>query len=186
MRHLKITMSLLLGLSLVLFSACGGNNEEDSPVISQSDAVSGCGGFALTRTPSFDDYTGQYCDAEVLHWEYDELNQKLDIRDARILLNCCGDHGMDIAFEDGIYVVTETDAPEGGAGRCACLCVFDYDLSATGIPGGVIPLRLMRHVSDSGNIYQVWEGELDLAEGSGFVILDNSPEDVWCGEYDAI
>ena len=180
MRHFKITMSILLSLSLTIFAACGGNSEEAPLVIEQSDAVSDCGGFAVTRTPTFDDYPGEYCDAEVLHWEYDELNQKLDLRDARLLLNCCGDHTMDIAFEDGIYVVTEIDAPENGDGRCNCMCVFDYDLTATGIPGGVITLRLMRHVTDSGEIHQVWEGELDLAENSGFVILDDTAEDTWC------
>ena len=184
MRVIKITFSLLLSLSLVLFAACGGS--EENPAIDQTDAVSGCGGFPLTRAPLFGDYTGEYCDAEVLHWEYDETNQILDIRDARILLNCCGDHSMDVAFEDGVYLIDELDAPQNGDGRCHCMCVFDYDLSATGIPAGIITVRLMRHVTDSGDEFMVWEGELDLAEGSGFVILDDTPEDNWCGEIDAL
>ncbi len=181
MRTFKITMSILLSLSLVLFVDCGGTSEEEPPSITQTDAVSGCGGFPVTRAPVFDDYTGEYCDAEVLHWEYDETNQKLDIRDARILLNCCGEHSMDVAFDDGVYVVTETDAPEGAGARCDCMCVYDFDLTASGIPGGLITVRLMRHVTDSGDAYQVWEGELDLAESSGFVILDDTAEDMWCG-----
>ena len=180
MRVIKITLSLVLSLSLVLFVACGGNGEEEPPVITQADVVSGCGGFPVTRAPVFNDYTGEYCEAEVLHWEYDETNQKLDLRDSRILLNCCGDHGMDVVFEDGVYVVTETDAPEGGDGRCSCMCVFDFDLTASGIPGGLITFRLMRNVTDSGDEFMVWEGELDLAEGSGFVILDDTAEDMWC------
>ncbi len=122
MRHFKITMSILLSLSLTIFAACGGNSKEDPLIIKQSDAVNDCGGFAVTRTPTFDDYPGAYCDAEVLHWEYDALNQKLDIRDA----------------------------------------------------------RLVRHVTDSGGLHQVWEGELDLAEDSGFVILNDTVEDTWC------
>ena len=82
-----------------------------------------------------------------------------------------------------MYVVAETDAPTSGGGRCDCLCVFDFALTASDIPVGRIPLRLTRHVTDEGGAPSVvWEGEIDLGAGSGSVVLDTTDAGMWCGE----
>ncbi len=56
-------------------------------------------------------------------------------------------------------------------------------LTAQGIEAGVIDLRVTRTISDwpeqSG---QKWQGQLDLAQGAGDVIIDSTPVVMGCGE----
>ncbi|MFC1654980.1 hypothetical protein ACFL2F_04155, partial [Myxococcota bacterium] len=148
----------------------------------QEDDVSACGGFAANGGSIFID-PPEYCSAEVLHWLYEPGTQTLKLADARVLLNCCGDHSMTMELQAGVYVFTEWDAPEGGWGRCGCMCVFDYTIQVTGIPQEVINIRIDRDVSDwpeaTGTVYTT---QLDLTLGSGFEIIDDEPVDIWCGE----
>jgi hypothetical protein len=150
----------------------------------QEDKVSDCGGFEAAGESLFDDSKDKrsdYCDAEVLHWLYDEATQRLKLADARVLLNCCGDHSMTVEEVDGVYVFTETDAPEGGWGRCLCMCVYDFVIKVDNIPPGTISIRIDRVVTDrpegSGLVY---EGELDLTLGSGSEVIDDTDVADWC------
>jgi len=63
------------------------------------------------------------------------------------------------------------------------MCVFDYVIEVQGVDEEVIDVRIERDVTDwpegSG---LVWEGQLDLTQGSGQVIIDDTPEDMWCTE----
>lgn len=149
----------------------------------QEDRISGCGGFE-TGGGSLFDAPADYCAAEVLHWLYEPATQTLKIADARILLNCCGDHSMSMERDGGVYVFTEMDAPEGGWGRCACMCVFDYTVTVRGIPEELITFRIDRDVTDDQDPKAtVFENQLDLTLGSGFLIIDETDVGPWCGEY---
>jgi len=175
---MKTAMKLVVLLSLTALVGCGGGEGHPGQLEQQAE-VSGCGGFggggALRDVPA------GYCDAEVLRWQYDPGTQTLALTDARVMLNCCGEHGASLALEDGVYVLRETDEPEAGGVRCACMCAFDFALEAQGIPAGEIALRLELLVSDwpegSGT---VWQGSLDLSQGGGEIVLDAEPAPM-CG-----
>ncbi len=150
----------------------------------QADRISGCGGFQAEGSPLFGNPdASDYCAAEMLHWNYDGQTQTLKLADARILLNCCGDHSFVVEEQDGVYVFTQTDAPEGGWGRCACMCVFDFTIEVQGVPAGTIPIRINREVTDwpegSGLVI---EADLDLTQGSGSILIDETDVGPWCEE----
>lgn len=175
-----------LAAATLLASACttsvADDPSETASAITQQATVSDCGGFARTTDASGSGDAPAYCDAEVLHWSYDRSTEKLSLTDSRIELNCCGLHDMTIERDGDVYVVTETDAPEmfdGMTARCGCMCVFDFGLAAEGIAEEVIQLRLIRHVTDSGAPTVVFEGSIDLGQGSGFEIVDEVPS-MWC------
>ncbi len=120
----------------------------------------------------------------MLHWAYRAETETLTLADARVLLNCCGEHAMTIDLLEGVYVVTETDDPEMtemGPARCGCMCVFDFTLQAAGIPQETIQVQLVREVSDWEEASDlIWEGELDLGQGTGAIVIDETYEE-WCG-----
>ncbi len=148
----------------------------------QDDKVSACGGFESSGGSLFGDPL-PYCAAEVLHWRYQAAGQTLKLADARVLLNCCGDHSLSVEFKDGVYLFTETDAPEDGWGRCSCMCVFDFTVEVEGIAAGIIQAKIVRVVTDDpGWSKDVWEGLIDLSDGSGQVVIDDSSVDPWCTE----
>jgi hypothetical protein len=178
MTILTVACFLVAGFAL----GCGGYSSDPGSITSQVDDNSDCGGFAELRDALYDAGPA-YCDAQVLHWAYDAAAGKLSLADTRVLLNCCGDHSMTIAEQDGLYVVTERDAPEFEDARCACMCVFDFTLEATGVPEAVIPLQIILDVTDSQDGPRVtFEGELDLTQGSGSIVIDDTDADMWCTE----
>ncbi len=158
-------------------TGCGAGPEET--VLPSETFMSDCGGF-LEATDGAGDPPA-YCDAEVLHWTYDSTTGSLELLDTRIELNCCGDHDMSISLVGDVYVVTETDAPESAGGRCFCTCVFDFGLAAQNVPEQTINLRLIRHVTDEGDSSVVFDGTIDLTQGSGWEIIDDTPA-MFCGE----
>lgn len=154
--------------------------------LAQDDRVSECGGFepvgqALTADEA------AYCDAEVLRWRYDSSFEKLVLTNTRVPLNCCGEHSMTVHQEGETYVVTERDAPEQigllpveGA-RCGCMCVFDYEVTVRGVPEGTIEVKLVRDVTDDeGGPETVWQGTIDLGQGQGGIVVDESDAEPWC------
>ncbi len=144
----------------------------------QTALVSGCGGFAA---PAGDKAEGDdYCAAETLDWTYDAASQTLVLTNARVSLNCCGAHDMTAEWQAGVYVVTETDQPDGEQGRCRCMCVFDYSITLVGVPAGVMSLLVKRAVyEEEGGPYDVWQGDVDLGSGSGSIVIDGDAID-WC------
>ncbi len=184
LRSIGIPAGLIIALVAL---GCGGFSSGPG-IDDQQYAVSECDGFG-----TLEDYLhtppppADYCAAEVLHWEYQAGTETLRLADARVLLNCCGEHSMTIDVVEDVYVVTETDDPEMtdmGPSRCSCMCVFDFTLEAAGIPQGTIQVRLVREISDweeaSGLI---WEGELDLGQGNGAIVIDETYVE-WCGMGD--
>jgi len=177
----RITTTIITGLALFgLVLGCG--NYTDTPVLEQQYSISDCGGFAKAGSPLLVP-EADYCAAEVLHWAYDAQTQTLKLADARALLNCCGDHSFTVEEQNGVYVFTETDAPEGGWGRCSCMCVFDFVIEVQGIPAGTTTIRIDRDVTDwpegSGLVF---EGDLDLTQGSGSITIDETDVGPWCEE----
>jgi hypothetical protein len=139
----------------------------------QRDLISECGGFEAGGQPTMD-VLPDYCAAEVLHWMYEEYTMTLKLADTRIQLNCCGEHSMEVVYDAGVYVVTETDAPDNGS-RCKCSCVFDFTVTAYGVYPGTIRIKIKRVVTDQQPKSKlVYEGELDLSAGSGFAVIDES------------
>jgi hypothetical protein len=127
----------------------------------------------------------EYCEAEVLAWSYDEATESLTLLDKRLELNCCGERSWIIEQQGDGYVATQTDAPENVGGepaRCGCMCVFDFTLVADPIPAGPIDLTIVREVTDDNEgASTVFDGTLDLTEGSGEIVVDDSPA-TFCGD----
>lgn len=175
-------------LMAMVASACGNftaNPEEDiddtalHPLTYQA-ALSDCGGLDVTVEIS------EYCNAEILSWDYDPATKVFVFSDNRILLNCCGEHDMSIELEDGVYTITEYDSPLIIPGqeesRCNCMCSFDYEIEVQNMPAEEIQVRLLRDVSDSDqwNNTLVWEGTLDLTDESGDIVIDDEPIHYGC------
>jgi hypothetical protein len=182
------TLTACFAILTLLVSGCleteepnpGGNSEtiEFHPIMSD------CGGFDREASDDLDDSAG-YCDAELLNWRYDAERSVLELTDSRVLLNCCGVHSMDARLVDGVFVVTEYDAAED-AGRCDCMCVFDYSIAVHEVPNANVPVVLQRHVTDSSDAPMViWEGTLDVTAGEGVVTVDDTDVGVWCEEEPA-
>jgi hypothetical protein len=197
MRSIRWSLALALALGV---AACGDDdgqasnntnenqnaNQNQNTQLNQTAELSECGGFfdgTQQKSPLGDPET--YCDAELLLWSYDAGTRTVSFANNRATLNCCGDHAMVVTVEDGTFVLTETDAPEGGTGRCDCLCVFDYTVAVDPVEEGEIPVRLVRNVTDGEGPVTLWEGTIDLADGSGSVTLDAS-ETVWCNPPQAL
>ena len=164
-------------------AGAAGQAGSGSALTSQNSVVSDCGGFeAGNRGPV------GYCDAEKLMWAYDASTGTLSLLDARVMLNCCGEHSFDVYYDatTGKYEGWEIDAPEmigTEPSRCNCSCVFDFRTEIVDVQSSTIELVLMRHETDQGAAQQVWSGTLELTAGSGEVILDDQPMDYGCGEY---
>ncbi len=174
-------LSTIAIATLIAAAGCRAEEpSEGSPFAAQHQAVSECGGFGPVEDY---DSGGDYCAAEVLSWRYDAEAGTLDLSDERVLLNCCGDHSVEAAADGDLVVVTETDAPESGAGRCDCLCVFDFALTLEGVEAGPLALRIVRDVTDEGGPATVWEGTLDLGAGEGSVVLSDEDVGMWCGSF---
>lgn len=172
MKRLKAGFSLLLVFFAAIYLTSCGQGDSNSP--NQSDLISECGGFEAGGTAVLDTLP-DYCDAEVLHWMYEAGTGTLKLADTRIHLNCCGEHSMKVVYSDGVYVVTETDRPVDGDARCLCSCVFDFAVTVYDVPPGTTRIKILRIVTDQNPRQElVYEGELDLLEGSGFVVVDES------------
>jgi hypothetical protein len=184
------TLRCTLTSTLVALCMAGcGNFVSENPHDGTFDSyLSECDGFASqtqaleTPPPTLDRGDDLYCDAERLYWEYDAGAQQLVLFNTRAMLNCCGEHDLDVALVDGTYTVTETDDPES-MGRCHCTCPFDFLADITNVQRGTIQLVLQREVTDwpdgSGVILDT---ELDLTPGSGVIVIDDRDETGMCTE----
>jgi hypothetical protein len=189
---MKKSTRLLAAVATLLIVGCGdveGGNEVDG--ISQKALVSDCGGFLVKRSalkvPSALN-ADDYCDAEVLKWQYDSAAGTLTITNDRVLLNCCGEHGIKIEQQaDGTYLITETDDPEklddGSTSRCLCSCVYDFKIEAQAIPNESISVRVVRDIAEESALIEVWEGSLNLPEEpTGSITVNEDDASIWCDE----
>ena len=181
-------VSSLVFLALAI-AACEGSTETANtpapPDYEISPLISECGGFVAAgngaKIPQSDPAT--YCGAERLLWNYDATTKTLGLMNARITLNCCGDHSLQVAKDGETLVFTEVDAPQAATGgtRCKCNCVFDYAADISTVEGPMASLRIVRNITDADPATQtVWEGTLDLSAGEGEVIINTANADPWC------
>jgi len=59
------------------------------------------------------------------------------------------------------------------------MCKFDYEYVLSNIEQGNVSIRIMRS-EESNVLYQRWEGTLDLTQGSGSALIDDSRLDEAC------
>lgn len=170
----------------VIATTCG-DFAIDPSTLNTSALISDCYGLDASQKNIElgipDDDT--YCDAEILHWSFDSSTGRLILLDARILLNCCGEHDMYAEqLDDGTYLITETDGPmkigDGSYDRCLCTCVFDYRLYIEDIDADRISIKVVRDIEEEEEIIEVFEGELDLTEESGSFVIDNTDVGEFC------
>lgn len=136
--------------------------------------VSDCGGFAAGTKGAVD-----YCAQGVLEWRRE--GDVLVVTERRVLLNCCGDRAATVTREGDTWVLAETDAPEGGDGRCRCMCVFDFEVTVPAFPDGVAPFRIVRWITDSGDgPVTTWEGDLIVGDTPGAIMVDPEPVGYGC------
>lgn len=150
--------------------------QEIAPISTQT---SDCGGFphwtTLESPVTQSDPDDSYCDAEVLHWQFDQPDGIIQLTHRRVSLNCCGDHSIRVSKNENTYVVTEIDEPQD---RCRCMCVFDFStqfpVSSIG-EEQMLDIRLDLHVTDQTATPQtVHSGTLPLGEGSGTIVLNTN------------
>jgi len=154
------------------------------PATTQEGEVSDCGGFGDTGEEQFAitdpglDGMRDYCDAQVLYWEF--VDGTLTIVDSRVMLNCCGQQSVSIIGGDTITVL-ETDDPERGDLRCDCHCAYDFRAELHGLAAGPVEVELLLHVTDvSDEPTRMWSGTLDLTDGSGEIVIDATAEPDFC------
>ncbi len=184
------------------------SDSEDDPALSWQDedlatehSVSGCGGFGAPSTKLREDATGEesvddeggaqveeenpddeldsMCGDERLTWSYDPSNRALTLYNKDIFLNCCGNHSVGIVQQGDAYIFKEVDQPEDGSARCDCMCLFDFKVILADVDQGNLALAIHRHETDqTESEVTIWQGNLDLSEGSGEVMIEENVG--WC------
>lgn len=190
-KQMKKSKRLFAIAAVFLLAGCGDAEGGVEAALSQNALISDCGGFSDNTSALKVSATlkaADYCDAEVLDWQYDSASETLTITNARILLNCCGEHDMTIEqLDDGTYLITEIDEPEnlgnGNTDRCLCSCVYDFEIQAQTIPNESISVRIVRDIAEEAELIEVWEGTLNLPEEpEGSVIINEDDVSAWCDE----
>ncbi len=175
---------LITEFVLLIAMAAGGCGNAGGTDLLQSERISACDGFAANGGSFFAPVPPppeNYCDAEVLFWRYDAQSEQLSLLDQRVFLNCCGKHSIRVERRNGTYVFTERDEPGRGGARCGCMCTYDFGAEAQPVPEELIHLQIVRVVTDSDrHSGKIWEGDLDLAQGSGFEVINDIPLDSFC------
>lgn len=198
-KSIKLHATLIMSTAAVavLGAACsstttsetGSTGTPGENPLNQAPQVSECGGFikggsqAKATIPMADPAT--YCEAEKLLWTYEASSQSLAFNNIRMQLNCCGIHTISSELDSsGTYVITEKDEPEmtpSGPARCGCECVFDFATVIDPVPSGMVKIKIVRDVTDSGAApVTVYEGSLDVSQISGSVVISTDSAEPWC------
>lgn len=154
-----------------------GDDDSIEWLTDQDDEIGACGGYELEG----DDLTA-YCANEVIDWIYDPDTGELWMQDSRIPLNCCGRNTMQVAVlsPEDLYVLEGDEMVDA---RCACDCLYDYAVTARGVPDTITSLTVERWISDSAVCSDtVWAGSIDLASGAGTIVI----EDPICGDNERL
>ena len=171
-----------IGLCLALLPAgCGTEPEVDDNFgwliggcIGQAEAlVEQTSGYDTTCKPeALLPEEIDYC-TEKIFWEYNQANRTLQLVHGPVALNCCGVRYVNSGVAEEFYTILEMDEP--GEYRCRCMCDTFYSVCIRNVPETLLPIRIFLHVTDeTSQPADVWEGELDLSEGSGQIVLGES------------
>lgn len=181
----------LLSVALLAASACDGSGGTGlEPGLALNPEVSGCGGFEASEPlarPLAGDNPEEPCnETERLRVSYDAARGLAQIENTRVSLNCCGEHSIGTTREEDTLVILEQDEPEwneriGEGTRCSCMCFFDWRLELADLSPGALAIRLMRHVTDTGDSPQlVWSGVVEL--GATPQVVDIRDHGIPCGQ----
>ena len=170
----------VLGLAAtfgIIVSSCGQNSsggvrQDEIGKLEVNPKVSECGGFEPAgKVPSSRQTDVGDCRDELLHWSYDSNARTVTFLNKNVRLNCCGERSVGITMDEatGRYAIRESDTPLG-EGRCLCTCFFDFSVGLSNISAQPIDVELYRHVTDSGPEQHIWQGTLNLQQGSGEIV----------------
>ena len=141
--------------------------EVEAEGVEENVRVSGCRGFDNSNTVSLKSV--QRCDQSII-WKYNNQEGVLNIVNQDIMLNCCGEH--DVRIEKGYksikYIMI--DNPENDA-RCGCSCLFDYSADVKIDLEDGITLAVFTDIAEDEGLKEVWEGRINLSEGSGAIVI---------------
>ncbi len=110
--------------------------------------------------------------AEV-RWSHDAATGALTLTDGQVPLSCCGERAVQVERVDGVIEVTERERPAAGA-SCTTTCTYDLAMSIPEVRSAEIFVKLLRDTDDGGGPVLVWQGSLDLAQGSGRALADSA------------
>jgi hypothetical protein len=150
------------------------------PGIAINPTISECGGFPVSRSARLDhgSSTSEFCNDDMLHWQYNEKTQTVTLTNDFVWLNCCGVRSISVyQTAYGRYEFRQTDEP-APEGRCDCECSFDYQVDISPVSKS-IDLDIVRNVSDATpTTWTAWSGGIDLTENTGEILIE---ADVgWC------
>jgi hypothetical protein len=81
---------------------------------------------------------------------------------------------MAVERVDSVLEVTQRDEPDAG-GRCGSQCEYDLSVAVTQVSSDETFVKLLRDVTDEGGSPTLlWQGNLDISQGSGLIALDAS------------
>lgn len=183
-----MSMVIFIAGWMAAVASCG-LVEEQTPPAQVEYAGSGCDGLSLQDQQSWvEDVAalvephGDYCDNELLVWQYDGADRTLSLLHQRLVANCSSSRKIELRRDGDTLVVDEVDLTTLGQ-AASCECVFDLGARVEDVASGSLRLRLERSVVEdfSGQVSPgtQFEGELDLAQGGGVVVLSDAST-VWC------
>ncbi len=151
--------------------------QSELSVLAEKNKVSECGGFD-TEDADSDTEKNVSSKDERLIWEYDKKSKTLKFLNKNVWLNCCGERSVTMSLNDetGAYEIYETDKAEMDGDeplRCDCECFFDFKVSMADVDSGIIKVKLFRIITENEEpMFQVWEGDADLSQGQGDILIE--------------
>ena len=158
---------LIILLGFMVLTSCGGVDTASSEV---EKNISECGGFEERAVFNFKAYSEEMSCDQLVIWKYNKTEKVLNIVNQDVRLNCCGEHDIKIEKTEENIKYTMIDNPDHGA-RCDCMCYYDYSADIGNVSGTEINLSVFTDVAENEGTENVWEGKIDLSEGSGIIVV---------------
>jgi len=153
------------------------SNNLNTKNLGLNEEISQCGGFN-NKAKSLKVST----EPEKLIWKYDKESQTVIFINNNVLLNCCGEHCINITYDEkiNIFIIEETDKPimEGDVPlRCSCQCFYDFKIELPNISSETINIKLSRIISDQTETPSTeWSGKLNLLRVEGEELIKEHNE----------
>jgi len=144
--------------------------------VEENVQVSGCRGFNSQNLYSLNNEP--ICD-HLISWKYNKIENILSILNQDVMLNCCGEHDVRIEkTEDGIKYTMIDNSVQGA--RCGCSCLFDFSADVKIVSQGELTISVRTDVEENEGPEAVWEGKINLSEGSGTIVVkERSGDHCW-------